>query len=83
VRRPQLQIVSDIGLLERQSGDVTARTRQARNEAAADGVSRHSKNDRDYLRRLLRCRDRGSSIRDNNIDVEPNELSCHFFAGQI
>jgi hypothetical protein len=41
-------------MLERQSGDVTARTRQARNEAAADGVSRHSKNDRNHRLRLKR-----------------------------
>src|SRR5262245_19047444 len=71
-------LVGDIGFLERKSGDVTARPRQTRDQAAADGVSRHSKNDRDHGCRLLSRRNGGSSIGDDNVDVEPNELRRKF-----
>src|SRR5262249_15241862 len=60
--------------LERESGDVTARPRQTRDQAAADGVSCHSKNDRDHRRRLLSRRNGGSSIGENNVHGEPKEL---------
>ena len=66
---------SKVGLLERQAGDVAAWARQTRDEAAADWVARHRKYDRNHRCRLL-CRDDRCSCRCNNdVDLEPDELS--------
>ena len=67
-------LASKIGRLDRQAGDVAARSRQTRDQAGADRVPRRREDDRDDRCRLL-CRDdcRGSR-RDNDIDLEPDEL---------
>ena len=49
-------LASKIGLLERQAGDVAARSRQTRDQAGADRVRRHREDDRDDRCRLL-CRE--------------------------
>ena len=49
-------LAGKIGRLDRQAGDVAARSRQARDEAGADRVPRHREHDRDDRCRLL-CRD--------------------------
>ncbi len=67
-------LAGKIGLLDRQAGDVAARSRQARDQTGADRVARHRKYDRDSRRRLLCCDDRRGSRRDNDIDLEPDEL---------
>jgi hypothetical protein len=69
---------SGIGLLERQSGDVAAGSRRARNEAAADRVSHPGEHDGCHARRLLCRRDRRVSVGDDDIDVEADELIGNF-----
>src|SRR5262249_7668416 len=60
------------------AGDVAARSRQTRDDAGADGVSRHSKNDRDDRCRPLSCEDRSGVMRENDIDLE-----AHQFGGDL
>ena len=58
----------------RQAGDVAARSRQTRDQAGADRVSRRREDDRDDRCRLLCREDRRGSRRDNDIDLETDEL---------
>ena len=67
-------LAGKIGLLDRQAGDVAARSRQTRDEAGADRVARRREHDRDDRCRLLCREDCGGSSRDNDIDLEPDEL---------
>src|SRR5262249_37606994 len=71
-------LIGDFSFLERESGDVTARPRQTRDQAAADGVSCHSKNDRDHRRRLLSRRNGGGSLGGDNLDGEAKRTSRAF-----
>jgi len=65
---------AQIGLLDRQTGDVAARTRKAFNDAVADRISCGRKHDRDD-RGCLFCRNsRRRSRCDNDVDLEPDEL---------
>jgi hypothetical protein len=50
------------------------RSRQARDETAADRVSHHGKNDRNDRCRPLRRNDGRGSIGNNDVDLEPDEL---------
>ena len=52
-------LAGKIGRLHRQAGDVAARSRQTCDQAAADRVARHRKDDRDDRCRLLCCEDCG------------------------
>ena len=67
-------LAGKIGRLDRQAGDVAARSRQARDQAAANRVRRRREHDRDDRCRLL-CRENGwGCLRDDDIDLEPDEL---------
>ena len=58
----------------RQASDVPTRSREARDEAGADRVLRQHEHDRDNRRRLL-CRDGSCGPpRNDDIDLEPDEL---------
>jgi len=60
--------------LNRQAGHIAARPAKTANEAAADRVRRRREHDRDDRCRLLKRDDGFCSGRDNDIDLEPNEL---------
>lgn len=62
-----------IGLLERQSGEVAARTRQANDDTGADRIHLRGKDDRDNLRGLLGREDRCRGPCDDDIDLELDE----------
>src|SRR5262249_45769612 len=64
---------SGLGRLQRQSGDVAARPRQAGDEAAADWIIGGGENDRDDRCRLLQ-RIGGPARADDHIDLEADEL---------
>src|SRR5207244_2155729 len=64
----------NIGLLDRQTGNVAARSRQTSNQAGADRVPRRCKDDGDYGRRLLGSYDCFSRRRDNDVDFAPDQL---------
>src|SRR5262249_14747808 len=64
-----------IGALHRQAGHVAARPRQTCDQASAERVVGRPEHDWDNRCRLL-CREHCASHRDNNIDFEPDELSC-------
>ena len=64
-----------IGPLTRYAGNVAARPRQGRDEAAADRIARRREHDRDHRRGLLCCEDRRGVMRENNIDLQTDELS--------
>jgi hypothetical protein len=67
-------LASNIGLLDRQAGDVATRSRQIGNEPDTDCVSYGCEHDWNDQRRLL-CRDyRPGRVRDDDIDLEPDEL---------
>jgi hypothetical protein len=61
--------------LGRQASDITARSCQARNQAATNRVRRYWEHDRD-LRGCLFCRWDSGSARDNDIDLHPDKLGC-------
>src|SRR5262245_63003774 len=62
-----------IGLLVRQAGDIAAWSRQTCDQAGGDRVPQYD-DDWDDRCRLL-CRDRRTSTGENDIDLEPDELS--------
>jgi hypothetical protein len=62
-----------IGLLERQSGEVAARTRQANDDTGADRIHLRGKDDRDNLRGLLGREERCRGPCDDDIDLELDE----------
>src|SRR5262245_27979635 len=61
-------------MLTRQAGDVAARSRQTLDDACANRISRSRKHDRDHRCRLLGRERRESVVRNNNIDLKPDEL---------
>jgi len=61
-------------LLDRQTGDVAARSRQTRDEAGADRVPRRRNDDRDDGCRLLGSYDCLSRRRDNDVDFASDKL---------
>src|SRR5580704_16565026 len=63
-----------IRLLDRQSSDVAARSRQAHDQAVANWVVRHPKDNRDGRCRLL-YRNSCDTSRDDDIHFEANEFS--------
>src|SRR5262245_13796738 len=68
---------SKIGALDRQSSDVAAWSRKTGDEAGAYRVVRHREHDRDDRCRPL-CNDGSCGWRRNNdIDLEPDELGCN------
>src|ERR1051325_1481901 len=62
-----------MGKLQRQAGDVAARSCRARDSAGAERVSCDGEDNRNDRRRLL-CRFYCASLRDNDIDVESDEF---------
>jgi hypothetical protein len=66
------------GDAERQAGNIAARARQTRDEASANRFPHDGRDDWDERGRLLGCDDRRGSRRDNDVDLEANELSCDF-----
>ena len=65
-----------IGGLQGQAGGVAARSRQARGEAGTDRIGRSGKYNRDDRRYRL-YRGEHPSRRENDIDLEPDELRRH------
>jgi hypothetical protein len=63
-----------IRLLQRQAGDVAARSRQRLNHAGADRVSHRREHDRNDRRRVLCCERLRGSGRDDDIDFESDQL---------
>src|SRR5262249_52504239 len=61
-------------MLTRQAGDVAARSRQTLDDACANRISRSRKHDRDHRCRLLGRERRESVVRNDNIDLKPDEL---------
>ena len=66
-------LASEFGRLDRQAGHVAARPRQARDQALPTGSPDDREDDRDDRCRLL-CRRDGASYRDDDVDLEPDEL---------
>ncbi len=60
-------------LLERQASDVAARSRKTFDKAGADRIVRHRK-DNGYDRCRVHCRAHRGPERDDDIDVEPDEI---------
>src|SRR6516165_12320902 len=70
----QTSLANRVSRLERQAGDVATRSCQTRDKAGADRVARARKDNRDHRCRLL-CRDDcWGSHRDDDIDLQPDEL---------
>jgi hypothetical protein len=67
-------LASKISLLIRQAGDVAAGPGQTCDQAGAERVRRHRKDDRDERCRLLCREDWCGCVRDNDIDLESDEL---------
>lgn len=63
--------------MDRQAGDVATGASETSHQTTANGVRRHREDDRDDPRRLLCCDDRRSG-RDNDVNLQPNELSRYF-----
>jgi hypothetical protein len=68
-------LANKIGYLVRQSCDVSARSRQAGDQASADQVRSRRKNDGDDRRRLLGSQEHASARRDDNINFALGELN--------
>jgi len=67
----------------RQTGDVAARSRQTRDQASPDRIVYRREHDRDDRCRLL-CREAWRGCRRNNdIDLEPDELGRVFCVALI
>jgi hypothetical protein len=67
-------LASEIGILHREARHVAAGPRQTRNEACPERIRCCSEDDR-YDRCRLLCRDdHWVGIRDDDIDLEPNQL---------
>src|SRR5262249_49083214 len=66
-------LAGSFGCLSRQTGNVAAGLHQTGDQAAAHWVRCHRKDNRDERCRLL-CREDCTSHRDNDIDLEPDEL---------
>src|SRR5712671_5023772 len=67
---------SNIGSLERQAGDVTARPRQTHHETIADRVPCQREDDRYDRCRPLCCQHWCGSGSDNDVNLEPDKLGC-------
>src|SRR5262249_2057861 len=67
-------LASKIGCQGREAGDVAARSRKATNKAGANRIPHYRGDDRDNPCRLLCCNDRWGRIRDNDVDLELDEL---------
>src|SRR6266480_3176797 len=67
-------LVEQITRLVRQSSDVATWSGERSDQTASDWVRRHRKNNRNNRGGAFGRRN-GNSSQDNNIDVEPNELS--------
>src|SRR5262249_1597734 len=67
-----------IRYLVRQTSDVAARPSQTRDQASPDRVRHHCEHDRDDRCRLLCCQGWRGCLRDNDIDLEPDELGRVF-----
>src|SRR6516162_4910411 len=65
---------SSIGCFTRQSRDVAAWSRQARDDAGADWIASRREHDRDYRCRLFCCKGWWSVVGKDDIDVQPNEV---------
>ena len=59
---------------ERRARDVPARARVARDDAALDGIADDGHHDGDGRRRLLRREGRGSPLRDDDVDLQADQL---------
>jgi hypothetical protein len=67
-------LANQIGVLQRQAGDVATWSRQGSDQTGAERVVRHWEDNRDDRCRLL-CREDGCDARrDDDIDLEPDEL---------
>src|SRR5262249_24587814 len=67
---------SNVGRLVRQTGDIAAGARQTRNEAGAHRIPRRREDDWNGCGRLLCRQYRWGPRRDDDIDLEPDELRC-------
>jgi hypothetical protein len=67
---------SNIGSLQQQAGDVTARPRQTHHETIADRVPCQREDDRYDRCRPLCCQDWCGSGSDNDVNLEPDKLRC-------
>src|SRR5262249_25084944 len=70
----QISFAGSIARLTRQAGDVAARSRQTRDDASADRIARRREHDRDDGCRLLGCEDWWGVMRENDIDLEPDQF---------
>ena len=71
----QLQPLAGYRRLEHgETGDVTARPREARDEAAADRIGNDRENDRDGARLLQQSRSVGRALRKNEVGLKGDEF---------
>src|SRR5262249_30820601 len=71
-------LASSVRHLVRQTGDIAARSRQTRDQASSDRIVYRREHDRDDHCRLF-CRESWRGCRRNNdIDLEPDELGRIF-----
>src|SRR5262249_39721183 len=61
-------------MLTRQAGDVAPRSRQTLDDTCANRISRSCEHDRDHRCRPLGRERRGGVVRNDNIDLKPDEL---------
>ena len=61
-----------------QSGDISARSRKARDQPGTNGISSLGHDDRDFERRLLCRQSGGCEPRDDYIDFETDQLGGQF-----
>ena len=66
----------NIGLLDRQTSDIAARSRQTRNKAGSDRVPRYENNGDDRCR--LPYRGHSATDGDNDVDLQPDKLGRDF-----
>ncbi len=69
-------LANKFGRLDRQSSDVAAGMRQTCDQAIADRVDRHRKDNGDNRCRLLYY-GYGSSDGDNDVDLKADKLRCN------
>jgi hypothetical protein len=74
-RAKQLQrLRADVEVAVGHAREIASRMGQARDEAAADGITGARKDDRNRRRRLPRCPDRGRGSGDDEIDLESHKI---------
>jgi len=66
-------LAGKIGELNRQAGEIAARSRKTRNQTAADGVRQNHRHNRDRRGSLL-CREARPSRREDDIGLELDKL---------